>query len=219
MNARRGRPATMVLPPHDRASGEVTGDYRDERVPRPLGRFTDDERTPQVLAFYRRSEHCPEGRHLFDVIESVQERETFEPDDDADHVGMHGRGRYGLEQTFRARLTCVRCGIIEAWAGVRDGDVRSPASVIPAPLAAGELLAQQISGDSSGLRDMSTWAVYHASVQVGLITWARGPRGRAYYVGRIDGWPDGQPVEADAPAGVLRAMWRRSAQTLAGADA
>lgn len=194
----------MILPPHDRASGEVQGDWlgQDKRVPVPLrdrDEYAWEGRTPQILAPHHRSDACPDGRHLWDVIETTSSRERYSNEDEY----------LGTEVTFRARLTCVRCGVIQAWEGTRDGDVKNPAPVAPAPLQAGDLAAQMVHCESGWAgRDMSTWHVYRAGVRIGVITWASGIRGRAFFCGQLDEWPLGETVEAKDPAATLRKLAR-----------
>lgn len=188
----------MILPPVNQ-HGDIEQGYGtamwlhdDQRVPRP---HRDAEAQP--LAAWRGD--C--DRHLWDVIDSVVEREV---EDDASDDG------WAVEQEFRARLTCVHCGIIVAWEGVRDGKVRDPRPVNPTPLVAGDLAAQMIHADGGafGARDWSTWAVHRGTERVGVITWSRGPRGREYFTGRLFAWPDGERVEATTAAGVLKKLAR-----------
>lgn len=217
MTARRTPGPGMVLPPHERAGGEIEGEHwTDIRVPAPLRQRFDDYhseiREPRVLGHHLRAEECPDGRHLFDVIESMIEREVEEPDGEG---GL--RCRYEVD--FRARLTCVRCGTVLAWTGTRDGS-EHVGRVDPQPLAVGDLVAQQTSPDRGafGARDMSSWTIYRAGHQVGLITWASGPRGRAFFTGRLDAWPPGEHVEGPDPLGVLRRVAKHDARLGAGCE-
>ena len=199
---------TMLLPPAE-VDGHIEEGYgtpmwlhRDQRVPAPL---RDTE--PHLVASYRNPD-CP--RHLFDVVESARDVETEPETED---------GEWKYEQEFRARLTCVRCGLILAWEGRRDGEVKDPRPVQVEPLCVGDLVAQMIDAGSSGWyprnddpHAMSTWAVHRrGGERVGVITWGRGPRGRDFFVGRLFAWPDGEKVEAPTVVAVLRKMSRRGA--------
>lgn len=196
--SRRTKPA-MVLPSHNRADGRIDGSHwTDIRVPAPLGSFMDPAE-PAPVGHYLRADECPDGRHLFDVIESLVEREVEDGNDEDGYT-------YRLEHDFRARLTCVRCGLVLAWDGTRDGDRERVGRVDPAPMVAGTLAAQLTKPDTSGFRDMSAWTVYRDGAKVGEIVWARGPRGRMFYTGRLDSWPTGQKVEAADPAAALRKL-------------
>lgn len=200
----------MQLPPHDRAGGEILGaHWTDARVPAPLRRrldeYTSEQQEPRVVGYHLRDEHCPDGRHLFDIIESLIEHELEEGNDEAGWT-------YRLEHEFSARLTCVRCGVVLAWKGTRDAD-EFAGTVTPAPLVAGDMVAQETSAHRSiGGRDMSTWTVYRDGAQVGLVSWARGQRGRAFHVGRLDAWPAGEKVEGADPAATLRKVARLDQQ-------
>lgn len=212
-------PTTMVLPPHERSSGEVAtaqppAYVHDVRVPRPLRRrdadgYFWDEHEPQVAGHSPYvDDRCPDGRHLFDVIESVIEREVGEP---------HTDEFVGYEYDFRAVLTCVRCGKVLAWEGTRTEDVRP--RVNPVPLVSGDLVAQQVDAYESWGRDMSTWLVYRAGVEVGVIAWGRGKRGRAFHQARLDDWPTGETVEAADPAAALRKLARTTTGRTSAATA
>lgn len=204
------RPA-MVLPPHERSDGSVARGVlfsNDERIPRPLRTYADDyhneDHPAQVLGYHVRPDECPDGRHLMDVIESTVQRE-IEPDADD--------GDWRTEIQFRARLTCVRCGLVQGWEGTRDGEVRGPALRLdPVPLVSGDLAAQQIRGG-----DYDVWAIYCAGVAVGSLTWSCGPRGRRFYVGRLDAWATGEHVEGPTPAAAL-AKVRKHADARAGRE-
>lgn len=208
MSARR--PAAMVLPPHERSSGDVEycaapSYVHDARVPMPLRRDYGDGYTervdPQVAGHSPYvDDACPDGRHLFDVIESSIEHEVGEPHTD-DFVGY--------EYQFRARLTCVRCGRISEWEGRRTE--RTIGRVPVAPMVSGDLVAQQVSVADSWARDdrpMSTWLVYRGGARVGVLQWARGQRGRAFHVARFDAWPPGEHVEGKNPESALRKLAR-----------
>lgn len=188
---------TMILPQHDLASGEVASfePYAaDSRIPSRL----DFMNAPVVVGHWKRSGACPDGRHLFDLIESVNE---LEPE---------SRGEDDPQTRFRATLTCVRCGIVETWEGTRRTDTR-PRTVDPVPLQAGPLMAQQVSADSLGWDrpDMSTWAVYRDGAKVGVVSWARGTRGRSFFRGFIGKHAlddRSNVVEGPTPAAVLRKL-------------
>lgn len=202
-------PRGMVLPPVE-SDGRVEQGYgtpmwlhSDARVPAPL-----PDRDVYALAAHVRSETCP-GRHLFDVLESLEEREVEDE---------HAEGGWRVEHRFVARLTCVRCGLIQEWAGTRDGEVRDPHRIQAEPLAAGDLVAQMIRTSGAWYADAdphwgSTWAVHRGDERVGVVDWGRGPRGREYFAGRLFAWPDGEKVQAPTVAGVLRKMSRRGAAT------
>lgn len=202
-------PVPMVLPPHEVSDGTVEHAaaplyVHDVRVPRPLrirhDGYYSDVYEPRVAGHSPYTDdRCPTGRHLFDIIESVIEREVGEP---------HTDEFIGYEYEFRARLTCVRCGKVLAWEGTRTEE--TVGRVQAAPLVAGDLVAQQVSAsDVLGGRDMSTWRIYRAGRAVGVIGWARGQRGRAYHVGRLEDWPEGMTVEGPDPAAVLRKVARQ----------
>lgn len=202
--------AQMLLPPAERCGGEVEycpapSYVHDARVPMPLRRDLGDGYTERVdIRVYGHSPFgdgaCPDGRHLFDVLESSIEHEVGEPHTDTFE---------GCEYEFRARLTCVRCGRISEWEGRRKE--RTIGHIPVAPMVVGDLVAQQVSVTSSWDRDgraSSTWLVYRDGERVGVIDWARGQRGRRYWVARYDDWPAGEHVEGkDAPA-ALRKLFR-----------
>jgi hypothetical protein len=110
------------------------------------------------------------------------------------------------------RLTCVRCGRIEQLEGLLENERdQRGGRVCPVPLRAGRLLAQEV--DASGDGAFSTWLVHEGpdTAPVGLIVWERGPRGRRYFAGRLDSWPEGQVVEAPTPEACLRKLARSGA--------
>jgi hypothetical protein len=185
MSGRKREP--MILPePGDQS---VTGFWRDDRLPDPFVWGDDGDR----LAAWRWGEGvCERGRHLFDVVEVARDIE----DEDEDET---------TTVEFRARLTCVTCGYIAAWEGVRHRD--QSLRVDPIPLSAGNYRAQQVSDRGHGL---TSYAVYdgESSAVAGVITWARGPRGRTYFRGRLGlaTHPDGWTAEGPTPAAVLRKL-------------
>lgn len=207
-------PLGMVLPEHDPSTGEVhrtwSARWRDSRVPAVGGL----DAAPRVVGHYRRSEGtCEQGRHLFDAIE----------DDTADPRTSELLGDEFGERwvRFRLTLTCVRCGIIERLGGLRDqeDDRSRPTAVSAVPLRAGAFRAQQIDrgsdwGRSAG--DLTTWTVHEGDNPhpVGVITWGSTPRGRRYFVGRLDAWPEGSTVEAPTAAACLRKIARSTTDAL-----
>lgn len=199
----------MVLPPHERSSGEIAERTRlvsDIRVPSALLEKGSNDgyarwHDPRVAEItWRRDTPCEPfgGRHLFDIIECVIEREVGEP---------HTDEFVGYEYEFRAVLTCVRCGQVTQWDGTRTQTDRR--HINPVPIVLGDLTAQQCSAVASLRdRDMSNWLVYRNGVEVGIIGWARGQRGRAFHKARLHDWPDGQTVEGNDPTAALRKLVR-----------
>src|SRR3954466_13340441 len=173
--------SAMVLPYADRADGEVDGPrcHSDARV--PVG-FSYD-RPPRLVAWWDRPEQCPSGRHLWDaIVARGEDRRPGAPDSEEEEWAR-----------FRMRLTCVRCGRIEQLEGVLENDRdQRGGRVNPVPLCAGRLLAQEV--DAGGYDGgFSRWLVHDGpdAVAVGVIVWGRGPRGRHYFAGRLDAWPEG----------------------------
>lgn len=203
----------MVLPSHSQTDGVVHGGRwpltSDDRVPRPLhtkqdGWF-DEEHDARVAGHSPYTDDaCPDGRHLFDIIESYVVRYA-----EADN------GRELEELDFRARLTCVRCGKILEWEGTRTE--QHVGRIQAAPLVASDLVAQQVRCVDSfeAGREMSTWVVYRDGVEVGTVTWARGQRGRRYHVARLHDWHEGQNVEGPDPAAALRKLARTVSAAMA----
>lgn len=209
----------MILPPYltdTRADDVLDVDYADARVPAPLGSVLDG-RAARPVGYYEHAEACDvagtgHARHLYDAIET-DEGDKYGPDDEA------------APSRYRLVLTCVRCGLV-----VRQELTRHPDDgpsyyrtqhLDPTPLKAGGLTAQQVSPASdSRRRDMSTWTVYRGLDEggqprrVGVIAWAVGPRGRAYFVGRLGDrrtWAeehaaDAPRVESPTALGALRAL-------------
>lgn len=208
----------MALPPHDRSDGSVSEGRghlwkRDDRVPRAV-RTEDDpfgEEHPPSVAEHSPyvADACVDGRHLFDIIESAAWREVYD---------ATGEEYSHDEATFRARLTCVRCGKVTEWEGTRQ--TRSIGRLQVAPLMAGDLVAQHVGGelDRHG-HDYSEWIIYRAGAAVGRMAWGRGSRGREFHAGRLDEWPGGELVEGNDPASALRKIARHEARvgSLAGA--
>jgi hypothetical protein len=189
-------PGAMVLPVVEPCSGEVGGPplLVDLRVPVP---FSYD-RPPHVLAHWARSERCPNGRHLWDVIVATAPGDGEDEEDDCvDRV------------RFRMVLTCVRCGRIERLAGVREDERRGvwSSAVDPVPMRSGPLVAQQVGGFGHG-GDCGSWTVHAGSdpAPIGVMAWARGPPGGRYFKGRLDAWPTGRTVQGSTPGGCLRKL-------------
>lgn len=195
----------MILPPlhpgETRVDTTASVTYSDPRVPDRFGLDGDD---PHVAGISRCTR--PEGRHLFDVIEHA--RDEYEPRD-PDALERPDRGY--LEQ-FRARLTCVVCGYVESWEGTRR--LQSRERIEPDVLLAGGLQAQHTGGGS-----LPTYAVYDLTgAPAGIIAWARGPRGRAYFTGRLGSRHGevGDPcAEGPTVAAVLRKLARLHAERTA----
>jgi hypothetical protein len=162
--------------------------WGDERLPNPIDGETNLD---LVGSYYVKdfSQRCP--RHLFDVVKTARDINDEEAES----------GRPSTE--FRANLTCVRCGIIQQWGGTLTKT--DSHRIDPRPLRHKNLAAQMVRNHQSFGRVMSDWRVYDADEQrVGSIGWAAGPRGRAYFVGRLSSWPEGQTVEGRTPAAVLK---------------
>jgi len=214
----------MVLPPHDRTDGRLVERrsfvVSDIRVPTPLwsrdGGGYSERHEPRVAGHSPYADdRCLDGRHLFDIIESTIEREVGEP---------HTDEFVGYEYDFRAVLTCVRCGRVMQWDGTRTE--QHARRVDPAPITAGDLVAQQTDSwfdswagrtPAGATRDMSSWLVYRDGVEVGVITWGRGSRGRAFHQARLHDWPEGETVEGKDPAAALRKLLRHAPVVDAGA--
>ena len=194
MTAATPRRPVMFLPAADDASGEVTSPplIGDVRIPVPFGR---DDFEPRLVAYWRRTEQCPTGRHLWDaIVVSSYDDVPFIADDDVER------------RRFRMKLTCVRCGLVDDFRGIAEDDGASrTARVDPAPLRSGRLFAQQVDGDRGGRRDTSSWAVHDdpETAPVGFISWGRGPRGGRYFSGTLYAWPSGVSVRAAAPEACL----------------
>ncbi|TKJ31221.1 hypothetical protein A6V29_18545 [Blastococcus sp. CCUG 61487] len=204
----------MVIPPVDR-HGVVPGsrlEYADQRLPRRIGRYTDDEREVRPLGYYNGPADGPclppeqtgedrmarwgRQRHLFDVLYTS------------------GQQRYGDNDEptpveLRMVLTCVRCGVVMRVQGQADSDedsgVHEVTQLDPAPLQAGPLVAQQVRADRTWAHEVdATWAVYRDGTLAGSLTSSRGPRGRRFVSGRL--YADGQDVEGPSAMAVLRKL-------------
>ena len=189
-------PGRMVLPFVDPASGAVARDavLGDERVP---ARMPDGD-GPRLLAADRCGEPCPTGRHLWDALIATAWDESLRAE------GDEGSERY----RFRLRLTCVRCGHLEALAGVLVPECGDRGGrVDPVPLRCGPLLAQQVNGDASG-HELTTWTVHDrdAGPPIGVIAWGMTRRQRRYFQGRLHTWPAGTTVQAPTPSACLRKL-------------
>jgi hypothetical protein len=193
----------VILPPLNRDRVD-DADYGDDRIPDHLpGRYLQTDVHPSGHTYG--DGRC--DRHLFDVLERVVDDDTDleEADDETYARLVSARDAGWYRQQFSARLTCVRCGTVEAWRGTRE--VRSLRQLEPEPLRAGQLQAQQVAGGS-----YPTFTVYDVDGQrVGVIGWARGPRGRQFYGGRLGTLlgDDSDPrAEGDTPLAVLRKLSR-----------
>lgn len=207
----------MVRPPAKPSDGTVDGGFAyssDDRIPSRLRRkdfdlWDSEAQEPRRVGHHLSAGYvddkpvsrCPDG-HLFDIIESTIEHEL--EDDDA---------QYGIryEHDFRARLTCVGCGIVLAWEGRRTKD-EHVATLAVEPLVAGDLVAQMVHS-RVGSPDWSRYDVYRSTPsgleRVGSLWPTRGQRGRHFVQARLDGWAGGQVVEGKDPIGALRAIVRR----------
>jgi hypothetical protein len=208
----------MVLPPAERPTGIVRGglsysfdDRVPNRLPSPPESWDWEAQEPRHVGWdigrldergaWQRT--CPDGRHLFDVIESTVQHLSYDQDDDEI-----------VETDFRARLTCVQCGVVLAWEGRRTVEERI-AILDPAPMVAGDLVAQMVKADRIGSTNWSRYDVYRrtgdAVERVGRLSPGRGSRGRHFYYGQLDAWGTGPGtyVEGKDPLAALRAIARR----------
>ncbi|RYJ05016.1 MAG: hypothetical protein EON52_13760 [Actinomycetales bacterium] len=193
----------MVVAPLER--GEVVADYSDVRAPGHVpGRYADLEVHPAGNTYGEG--RC--DRHLFDVLERACDDDSDLDEgvgDEAYERAVQQRDAGWYPQRFDARLTCVRCGVVESWRGTRQ--LRSWEQLDAVPLEHGGLRAQQVAGG-----DYPTFTVYdEAGQRVGVISWARGTRGRRYFEGRLGEVraAEGDPKwEAPSPQAVLRRLSR-----------
>lgn len=198
----------MILAPVGR--GGLDADYTDERTPGHIpGRYGEVDAVPVA----HRVNGCE--RHLFDVVErAVDDVDPLPHPDDfgGDDAYLAAVDTIESEvaagwyrQLFDARLVCARCGHVEAWRGTRQ--VRTLRTLDPVPLVSGQLRAQQVEGGV-----FPTFTVYDAAgARVGVLTWARGPRGRRYFEGRLgslSGAADDLSAAGDSPLAVLRKLAR-----------
>lgn len=205
---------TMICPAVRSSSGVTVSGAPDVRVPSWL--LHDHQ--PCLLAFWRRDERCPDGRHLWDALIAYGQETDTDPDSGA---GTSDRDRAVTVQPFRLVLTCTRCGVVEDlrgeswWDGVGRGT-----RVHPVPLRAGDLLAQQVYpwGPRTGVRDAEDgltgeWTVhglYTGETVIGRISPVPPRRGgaRIKHVGRMSTWPDGVTVTGGSPLAALRKLAR-----------
>lgn len=187
----------MILPALDAVTREVTADaWRDARIPRTY--LGHDPATP--VGHHRRTEACPGGRHLWDLLQTSGPYRCREDSDDV-----------AGELDVRITGTCVRCGVIWHFEGAElDQSDRGPGQVDPAPLRAGGLLAQEVDRDTWYREPRSRYTVHVGNdpAVAGRIAWGRTQRGREFYTGRLSEWPDGQTVEAPTANACLRKLAR-----------
>ncbi|HWU23953.1 MAG TPA: hypothetical protein VN088_20615 [Nocardioides sp.] len=187
----------MILTAIDPVTHEV-GTYalRDVRVPRPYVGY--DNATP--VDHQHRSEACPDGRHLWDLLQTSG---RYSPHEDDPGVVGH--------LDIRITGTCVRCGVIWRLEGTElDQSERGVGQLAPEPLRAGGLLAQEVDRDTWWREPRSRYTV-HAGTDpavIGHIVWGRTPRGRDFYGGRLNDWPDGHVVDAPSALACLRKLGR-----------
>jgi hypothetical protein len=187
-------PTSPVLPIMDE-TGTITPhpNLLDSRVPM---RFLLSP-PPRVLAADDRNDECPDGRHLWDAI--LATGEPIPGDVEGDEV-----------QPFRLRLTCTRCDLVRELSGLVDQSLyRAGLRLIPTPMTAGDLVAQEIRRDCTGDRPLSTWAVHPRAggLPIGAIGWSRGLRGRLFHVGRLYDNPS-RYFEGRSPLSCLQLMAR-----------
>lgn len=173
----------MILPEPGR---DGAGFLSDDRLPVPFASMWQDN-AHRLSTWHPGG--CASDRHLFDVIEVARSVE----DADGQTTGVE----------FRARLTCVFCGHIVAWEGVRDAERSRSLRVDPLPISAGVFRAQQIADRGDGLTSYAVYGSEHAD-PIGVIASACGPRGRRYFQGRLLCWPQGCSVQGPTPLAALR---------------
>lgn len=205
---------SMIVPPVDR-QGVIPGsrlEYDDQRLPRRIGRYSDDEREVRPLGYYNGPDDGPcappaeRGEHR--MARWGQQRHLF------DAIYTSGQQHYGDDDQptpveLRLVLTCVRCGVVMRVTGTADSDedggVHEVTQLDPVPLQAGELLAQQVRADRTWAREVdATWAVYRDGALVGSLTSSRGPRGRRYVSGRL--YAGDQKADGPSAIAVLRKL-------------
>jgi hypothetical protein len=197
--------AGMILPPVN-GLGEVDN-WRDARLPRRFAGYD----APTVVGRDRRSEQCPDGRHLWDLIMSSGDYHSHDVDDSAD---VHVEGHLDVRLTG----TCVRCGVIWRMEGTElDKSLGGPQRVDVMPLRAGDLRAQEVDrstwyGSQDEARSTFSLHVGTDPAPVGWMGWATTLRGRRYYGGRLDSWPVGDSVEAPTAIACLRKIAKRGAR-------
>lgn len=184
----------MILPALNGFGEAADATWRDARVPR---RFPDHGEAT-VLERHRKTEACPDGRHLWDLLEATGEYHPHEDDGQAEgHIDVRMTG------------TCVRCGVIWRMAGtVFDEPSKGASEVDPVPLRAGDLRAQEVDHNTwFGRADPRCTYSVHAGddpTVLGWVSWGATLRGRTYYAGRLASWPDGQSIEAPTAIACLR---------------
>lgn len=189
----------MILPALNVCGEVVTEPWRDARTPRPF--VGHDPAT--AVDRHRRTEQCPDGRHLWDLLQTSGAYRDRDGDDDV-----------AGELDVRFTGTCVRCGVIWRFEGTElDRNIGGADRVTPVPLRAGELRAQEVDRAAFTVaedRARSTFTVHVGEdpAPVGCIGWARSRRGRYYYRGRLDAWPADEMVEAPSAIGCLRKLAR-----------
>jgi hypothetical protein len=188
----------MILPPADRASGEVTVMWSAGGLRVPLRFPYPDDRAPGLLAWYRRTETCPDGRHAWDALMARAPA-------DAETASFLGPEEYPEWFRFRLNLTCTRCGVVERLAGYLDDRATKGGKVDPVPVKAGALRAQGIEDEGHVLPRCTV----HEGLDphsIGVINASVTQRGRHYFAGRLDAWPDGRVVEGSSIVACLRKL-------------
>lgn len=170
--------------------------WRDARVPRPFPGHDD----ARLLEHRRKTEACPDGRHLWDLLETTGEYHPHEDDGPAEgHLAVRMTG------------TCVRCGVIWRMEGtLLDQPMGGASEIDPTPLRAGDLRAQEVDRNTwfGRAEPRCTYAVHAGDdpAVLGWISWGATLRGRTYYTGRLASWLDGQFIEAPTAIACLRKM-------------
>lgn len=195
----KGETGAMVLPLVDGPG--MADKWRDARV--PTGFLGYDG--PSVVAQDRKTEQCPSGRHLWDLLEATGPYRYTDVD------GCEG------EQDVRLIGTCVRCGVIWRLQGTEvDKSLPGPGRVDPTPLRVGEWRAQEVDRNTwFGPRDeaRSTYSLHQGDdpADLGWMAWGATVRGRRFYSARLDTWPVGDSVEAPTALACLRKVAKRGA--------
>ena len=121
---------------------------------------------------------------------------------------------------FRLRLTCVRCGRIEHLEGVLENErERRGGHVVPLPLRAGRLLAQQVDGGRYGGDLTSMWLVHDEAGRDHRSASSAGGEAPAGATISAAGWTpgrQGQTVQAPTPEACLRKLARADQAREAG---
>jgi hypothetical protein len=188
----------MILPAVNRTSGEAAVMWSAGGLRVPL-RFAYPDNSPaSLLAWYRRTETCPDGRHAWDALMARAPA-------DAETASVLGPDEYPEWFRFRLNLTCTRCGVVERLAGYLDDRATKGGKVDPVPIRAGALRAQNIE-DEGHVLPRCTVHEGLDPVPIGVISAAVTQRGRHYFAGRLDAWPQGRVVEAPSITGCLRKL-------------